>query len=169
MNACHSCNSPINQNDHVCWHCGAVLLPSRPSHPSPPRNVQSGRNLVIIAACLTIGYVVIQALFGLLVNNLIGTPPTPGCLGDVVRSVPTFILLYLVFLGYAWARWLMVFFSLAGAIYGFINLPQTSEIGFPVILLMSVMASAVVILLLVPSVGTFQRFQRESYAAKRNR
>jgi hypothetical protein len=126
-------------------------------------------NLVIISVCLAIGLVINSALFNLYVNTIIGATPTTGCLGDIVSSLPTFILLYLVFRGYAWARWLMVFFSLAGAIYGFIMLPQTSGIGFPVILLMSVMASAAGILLLVPSVGTFQRFQRESYAAKRNR
>jgi len=166
LTSCATCGSPTIEGDRFCRNCGAVVVQS------VSRDVQAGRTLVLISATILLGLHAASLLLTVTVASVTSGVATSDCLRTLVTGSMELCLLYFVFRGHAWARWLTGLLSLAAALLGITFLPQLSKspAAFASILaLVFGMALIAAILLLVPSVRSFQRHQRQSSTAKRRR
>lgn len=111
----------------------------------------------------------ITALIAHTVTSLVGIINSTYCFRDLIWGFVIIVLLYCVYRGYSWARWLIAVLSLVITIGLLILIPQVIYLGvYFVVFLVSIvvgMGSVSGILLLAPSVRSFQRYQREAKAA----
>jgi hypothetical protein len=154
------------EGDRFCRNCGAALSVSS------PHDVRTGRFLIIASSCILLGIHAASVLFSVYVDTLTGTTSATGCLSDFVSGSIEIALLFFIFRGHTWARWLTGLLSLAAAILAFAYLPNYSYLSAAFVLMLALALGAVfvaAILLLAPSVRSFQRYQKEAITARRKR
>ncbi len=162
MPNCPMCGTEVAEQDRSCRRCGGPILPSNLT------DIQAGRTLVIVAAVILLGLHLATFLFAF--ASMTSGVETSDWLSNLVTGTIELCLLYLVFRGHAWARWLTGLLALAGVVLGltFLLRASTPDAASALILVLVIgMAVAASILLLIPSVRTFQRAQRQALADKR--
>jgi uncharacterized integral membrane protein len=165
--SCPSCKAEAyDDTDRFCRNCGAIM------HPSVPRNVQIGRKLVIVSVISILVLDISTSLYELTVASITSSFETVDCINDLISGSIEVVLFYLIFQGYAWARWLMGLFALLGTVVSlvFLALPFNSPMNIVILLLMTIgIASNAYILLFASSVRAFQHAQKQARLGKRSK
>jgi hypothetical protein len=160
---CPSCGSPAVPGDRFCRNCGAAL------ESAGSGGEHAGRTLVIVCAVVILGLHVASFLFTMTATSLTGRLTAGDCLSNLVSGGLEVAILFLVFRGHAWARWLMGLLSLATTVLALVFLPPMLDVPVAAALMILVAvgtATVAAILLLVPSVRSFQREQRARLRAE---
>lgn len=121
-----------------------------------PDKVPTGRLIVLVAIATT--------LLGDLVVIFLTIPhiPPPRAIGSVVRWLITAVLLYAVWRGRTWARWLTVALLSLGLL---LAIPQALRTMHPLLIGIALQfATAICLLAFPPSVSAFLEYQRARYS-----
>jgi zinc-ribbon domain len=149
MTSCPSCGSGVLETDLYCRNCGTDL------NEANTKLVRKGRTLVFVVILL-------------LAPDVLLTMISDFSLGNIVRGTGEIVLLYLVFHGYSWARWLLGFLLIFASILSLVLLDeslidQSSTFMIAIeIIIFCIITSAAALLLIPQSVRVFQQAQRES-------
>ncbi len=159
MPQCAVCGQTASQDDRFCRVCGAALE-LRNEEPQARR----GRVQVVAVAGMILGMEITADLFALTVSSFTGFR-TSQCLSSLLTLFLEAGLIYLIYRGHGWARWLVGILSLLGVILVVVALPRTTLsspwVALPILAALAAAASAA-ILLLSPDVRAFQRAQRSA-------
>ena len=148
--SCPSCGSAVIETDIFCRKCGVRLLGGN------EKLIRRGRNIVIIVAIisLTIEYL------GYIADT------SPNYASYIIRIAIEIAILYLIYRGYSFARWLLGIAGIIGCVLGLYSLtiiPFYYFGFFTLAIVETVLTASTAGLILIPrSVREFQNAQRKS-------
>ena len=162
MPICPQCNSTISDSDLFCRQCGHRLRTLEEGR------ARLGRTLVCIAIGVILGLHFFSLLIQLTASSITSTAPIKWS-RELFTISSEVALLFLMFRGHTWARWLVALLSIAASGLALIYAVQLQDIHLGTVTLIFTglaNAAAAGILLLSPAVRAFQNSQREHRQAR---
>jgi len=149
--SCPSCGSAVIENDIFCRNCGVRLLGDDEDL------IRRGRNIVIFVAIISLSIEYLGYI----------ADPSPNYLSYFIRLSIEIVILYLIYRGYSFARWLLAIAGIIGCLRGvfYLTIMNFSNFDFysAGLVVMTALCASVAGLLLIPrSVRAFQKAKMNS-------